>query len=1190
MSVRRIAALARLELALHLREPLFWALVAGVLLFSIAVHPTALLPAGAAAVEGVSPFSNSRYALAQLFALAGFLVYTLFAALLAGLAALRDDERGISELVRATPLSAEEWVTGKLGGALSALLGALALQTAFVIAWFELGLAEGGAASLGPFRLASYLVPALLFAAPGIVCTSALAFAIGERTRRPLAVYAFAAALFVSTLFVLWSWAPPWMPPGVDRLLAVVDPSTLRWLGRSLLRLDRGADFYNRAPLALDGSFLANRLWTAGITLLAALATVRHARKWRRGAAPTRAALARQAVRPLSTRAASPPRLWAALGMASAPPGLLRSVATVARVELGALVTQPAALLFALFVPLQSVQHAVFATDAGGAPARSTAGTLAVDAFLPFSVLVALFLLFVTVEAGERGRANGFAVLELATPVTTEAIHLGRIVVAGTIVAALAAVTVAGCATALALEPGARFELAPFGVVFGLLLLPTCLVWTAFVLFAHALLGSRLATYVAGLAALAATAVELQRGALTWVTNWPLWGALVWSDLGAFEPDRRALALNRLEMLLAAGALCAAASATFARRERDPARVAGALGSAAARRRAGRLALAALPALATGLWLGAEIRAGFQGGPAERRGREYRLRNVATWADIEPPRRERIDVAIELDPARRRTKVDGRFLLRNDGDRPIGILPFTVGESFDRVRWTVAGSPVSAEARAGLEVLRLAEPLAPGERVEVGFSYAATYPRGPTRNGGRLRHFVLPSGVLLSTLRGEFLPRPGFDAERGLDRRARPAPRDLPSVLAAGGPGERRPDRFAVRLAVTTPSEYRAISLGTRISESTRDGKATTVFESAAPVTDFAIVAGRWRRRDADGVEVHFDPRHEENVEEILTTMVAARATYSRWFGELPWRELRAGEYPALDRDATSFPAVLAISEGLGFVARSGASTLPFEVVAHEMAHQWWPHAIPVREAPGAGVLIEGMANFATLLLYEAERSDAARRSLALRLEERYLEARRVDSERPLTQIVESRPGDEETVAAKGAWALSMLRDRLGDAATLGALAAFAERARADAIGGTLEDFLEEALERSVDRAVDRHLVEQWFAGRVLPELRLEEVRVRPAGGEWLVSARLENVGSGMVDVAVAAVGSAPSGAGAEPLTALRTARAVAPGAPRRLEWRIPFRPERLVVDPEVRLLQLHRARALARVPSADGG
>jgi len=93
---------------------------------------------------------------------------------------------------------------------------------------------------------------------------------------------------------------------------------------------------------------------------------------------------------------------------------------------------------------------------------------------------------------------------------------------------------------------------------------------------------------------------------------------------------------------------------------------------------------------------------------------------------------------------------------------------------------------------------------------------------------------------------------------------------------------------------------------------------------------------------------------------------------------------------------------------------------------------------------------------------------------------------------------------------------------------------------------------------------------------------------VADAGGHWTVEARVKNVGTGSMPVDVAAERGEefrhdkPGPAG-KPHPAFADARTtVTLGAGQELALRIPcaFKPERLVVDPDVHVLQLERKKA----------
>lgn len=1152
MSAGRWAAIAGHELRTQLSGPLFWALVLLVLLVTSTLNPVAMIPSDSATVGGVRAFVNSPHALSQTFAIGSFFAYTFFAALMAGLSIVRDDEAGVADLLHGTPLTPAEYVLGKLAGVTAALGVALALHVLFAIGFYQAGAWGEPSAAHGPFRLGHYLLPALVFAAPGIWFSAALSFAVGERTRRPMAVYAVPTVLFVLTFLLFWNWRPPGLDPRVDRLLTVLDPTSLRWL-HNHFALDRGAAFYNSAPLPFDGTLLINRLFVLALPALAVLASIRHFRAsiGREGGLSPRLRRAPAGSGPAARASFRPLR---GLAMTSRRPGFFAGTGTIVRSEISELCRKPSLYLFTAFLMLVVVEVGGTEADAFGAPVLLTAGSLAVRTLPVVTVLVCLFLLFTVIESLYRETATGFDSIVHSSPVSNGAILTGKALAAAAVIGLLTAACMASGLLLLLLQKEGRVEVGPLGLVFGLVLAPTFLLWTAFVTAVMAIVRHRAAALAIGLAALVLTGFQFVSGSMTWVTNWPLWGALRWSDLGTFPLNGGALLWNRAAAAALTAFLFAVAFTFLTRTERDAAATLDRLRPRRLARGALRLAPFALMPLLIGGFLGIQVRTGFQGETATERAEERWRQNAASWGGAVPPAVTHLDVKLDLEPSERRMRVAGTYAVVNPTGEPMRRLPFTVGASFEKVFWTLDGVPVEAEDRTGLHVLAPREPLAPGRKARVGFSYAAVYPRGFTRNGGGAGTFILPAGVLLSTHRGDFLPVPGL-AE---------SPRNA---------------SFRTRVEVSAPSSYTVNSVGVKTAERTRAGRTTVVWESDHPVGALNVIAGRWDVRRKDGTAVFFHPGHPYNVDRILETLVAARARYSEWFHPYPWRELRLCEIPDLETNATAFPTNISFSEGIGFLTGDPRSGLAFSVTAHEAAHQWWGHLLTAGDGPGTGLLIEGMANYSTLLLHEAENGPAARIAFARRLERGYLEARRVDSERPLLETEETSASGEAALSQKGAFVLWMLHQHLGRDRMLAGLRDLIGRHVRSLEPAAPEDLVAALRARAEDPAAFDAFVDQWLAGVVLPEYALSGAAAERTASGWRASATVTNTGTGVARVEVTVERGERFGKDFEEE---RTAVVLAPGRSRRLVWLLGFAPERIVVDPDALVLQVNRDRAVA--------
>ncbi|MCG8457034.1 MAG: hypothetical protein MI919_12195, partial [Holophagales bacterium] len=122
-------------------------------------------------------------------------------------------------------------------------------------------------------------------------------------------------------------------------------------------------------------------------------------------------------------------------------------------------------------------------------------------------------------------------------------------------------------------------------------------------------------------------------------------------------------------------------------------------------------------------------------------------------------------------------------------------------------------------------------------------------------------------------------------------------------------------------------------------------------------------------------------------------------------------------------------------------------------------------------------------------------------------------------------------------------------------------------------------------------RAYDR-FTEDWFFGLAVPEYRVATAEKQPEGEDcadcpWRVEVEILNAGSGSVPVEVAATRGRRFDRDGNPSADFRDCRtSLTPEAGRSATatLRCTFEPERLVVDPDVHVLQLQRRAASVRL------
>lgn len=1159
---------------------------------------------------------TSEFQIAFVVALLSFLFLAFFVALAAGMPPVRDGEWRVDTLLHATPLTATEYAWGKLLGALGAILSSVAVFAASIVL-FQYGLPDPARPEIyGPLDLGNILRPLLVFTLPAVIFVAGVAFALGTLGRRPILIFLLPAGalIFFNTFF--WGWVPPDMSPGLVRFFQLVDPSGFRWLKQTWLLTDRGITFYNTHAIGYDAGFLASRLGFVALGLALVAWTGRRLRRQLHGHGHVATGQRRKAsgeVPAASTGGAAKPwgKPLADLEMRSAPPSTLRGTLAVTRFELAELLHHPG-LYIALPVVFLTTYIALEGAARGGL--GQVAGTSA--AFSPANLLTPgfaaalglsalnlwglLLILFFGVEALHRESATGIAEISRPTALPRAAVLLGKsIAVLAVLAGVLLAVFAASAVGVLLHGGGSSLELRPFVIVWGLLFLPTALFWWAFVHAVYGLTQRRAATWGAALALIVATVWLLADGEMTWLTNWPLLTIRVWSDLSVFELDRQALVLNRLMVLALAAALAwvgfAAESHPGGGRRGDP--LDGERRPAAWVRRLWPAAIPATTAAMLAFMLWGEVHGGFQGDAARERLENYWRMNFETFRDAELPELAHVDLELDLEPAEHRFDAAGSYVLVNRTGAPLPWIPLSGGLFWEGLEWTVDGRPAAPENRAGLYLFRLDEPLAIGQTLELGFRYSGVLPKGPTRNGiapGTFE-FLLPAGVVVTARNPDFVPVVGFVGGRGVDADNRTEPRIHPPEFHLGETsGETDRSSFTHRLEIRAPAEYTVNSTGILEGVAEEDGRKIWIWISDAPLRVWNIIAGRYEVARGDhGTAVYYDPHHGTNVRTMLDALEGARRYYSEWFHPYPWEELRLSEFPAVSVYARGNATNIFFSEGLGFTtAPGGRVDLPFGIAAHEAAHSWWGHIVANGDGPGGIVISEGGAHFATLMLLEELRGENQRMRFARAIESDYGEFRRPSSEKPLVETTWHRPADAMVIYNKGAWAFWMLMRHMGHDAFLAGVQDFFRLYHLNPDHPVLQDFLAVIRPYAPDTAAYDRFTQQWFYEIAMPEYRFTRAEKRPladacADCPHAVEITLENIGTATMPIEIAATRGRrfePDGGVSPDYRDCRGELDLAPGESGSLTLSCAFEPERIVVDPDVHVLQLQRQAGTVRL------
>ncbi len=1190
--MKRSLLVATREMQNNLRRPMYWVwtLLFVFLAFGLSRGNVSIQTSGDNSVGGVKQWLTSEYSVAQLLSATNMMLAGFFTAIAAGLTIMNDHELRIPELLHSTPLRIREYVWGKFIGCMMTFTVIIGIQLLAMIFFYQVFPSPLADEIRGPFNLLNYLRPALMFSVPLVVFFSGLSFAVGTWTRRPILIFVLPTVLLLLFGVFLSNWSPGWLSNSMNRMLMLVDPYGNRWLTETWLKIDLGATHYNTQPIGYDAGFVISRL----AFVLLGLAPVAWVARYYAGVVRmTRHGTVQAGGSAPSAPVTAPGPVVAAnltsLGMLNRPVGWIRGIGTVAYFELKLLIAHPALYLFVPFIIIQTFGQVFLNEGVFQTPVLFTSGVLAMRMMNTLTLLVCLLLMFYVVESLQRERAARLAPIYDSSGTPPFSILTGKVLANSLVGLAVLLATWITCVCALLWQGTVPIEIKPFLVVWGLMMLPTFILWSSFVSLLLAVTRNRYTTYATAGAALTYTFYRQFTGKMNWVGNWNLWSIGNWSDISTFEADGTAIIMNRMFVLSVAILFIYAAVKLHGRREFDASRIVHRLRPASL----ARLGLSAAPFLAAPLLLGTilwfQVQQGLQGKAIEKEQKNYWKQNLATWKDAPTPAISNVDLDLKLDPDRHWFQIQGSYVLKNQHEESLLQIPLTVGTHFEDMQWTLDEKQAEPDDRSRLMVFDLDEPLTKGQTVEIGFSYHGQYPKGISKNGGAQPQFILPSGVVLTSFGPTFTPVVGYVESIGVDednsyeskKYAEQHFEGVTPPLFGGG------DTFNTRIRVTGPSRFVYNSVGTLTEMSVEGDQRTMVWESDHPVSFFNVVAGDWKVHEGEHTKIYYDPRHNYNIDEIAEGLDASYKYYSEWFAPYPWQELKLSEFANLATYAQGFPTNITFSEGIGFLTRNDGTraNATFLVTAHEAAHQWWGNLLVPGKGPGGNILSEGMAHFSTGLLIEQVKGEQGRIEFFDGIERTYGLSRRADAERPLVEIDGSRDGDTTVTYDKGGWVFWMLLNHMGRENNLEGIQQFVRHYSQSPDHPVLQDFVRALRPYAEDEEAYDRFTQQWFHEVVVPQYKLSDVkRVELSGGKWKTTGTIKNVGTGIMPIELcAAVGERFNDDGQQHPDFSEERTIVTLGSDDAMDFEIisDFKPDRVIVDPDRMVLQLKRKKSL---------
>ncbi len=466
---------------------------------------------------------------------------------------------------------------------------------------------------------------------------------------------------------------------------------------------------------------------------------------------------------------------------------------------------------------------------------------------------------------------------------------------------------------------------------------------------------------------------------------------------------------------------------------------------------------------------------------------------------------------IEFYPEKRSALVQGIYQLKNGSNKPIDTLHLSPASEVatNSIRFNRKTITVLTDNKLGHLIYKLEQPLQPGDSLQMHFQLSFN-PQGFSNRG--INTAVMENGTYFSNW--SWLPAIGYQSGRELNNNSmrkelglseRMGHRTLQDEKALQDRSEQERIRFEATIG--TLAGQTAVAPGT-LKKSWREGERQYFYYVAdKPIQNmYHIYSARYELRESRwkgiNLQIYYHPRNQLNLDRFEQAIKASVNYYEEHFSPYPFHQLRFVEYADPGTGGISLPGTVGYSSNFALLNPAQDSRgfdLPFAVVAHEVAHQWWGHQLTPADVEGAPFLTESLAWYSALGVVEQAHGMQHLQNLLDAMRQEYLAPR----SRAAVPLLYATDGFQ--AYRKGPLAMYALREYVGEETINLALQNLLKKFNSgEPPFATSLNFYEEMQAVTPDSV--QYLLKDLFATNTFWELQTKAATVKQdANGGWIV-------------------------------------------------------------------------------------
>jgi ABC-2 type transport system permease protein len=1098
----------KFDLRYQLRQPLLWvsALILAAMAFGASSTDSVQVGGAIGNINRNAPVVIAQFM--GVFSVISMFIVTIF---IAG-AVLRDSEIGISDMIFATPMRKHDYLIGRFAAGLVACLAifvliALGMMLGPLMPWVD-------AARVGTFSIYPFAWSFAVLVIPNLLFIGALLMLLAATTRSMMLVY-----VGVIGFFVLWAVAGAFSRDISNEWIAtLLDPFGVRAFGRTV-RYFSTAESNSLLP-PLSGFLLANRVLWCGVAIALFAATLVLFKPQREGTAKRLFGKSKkQAPLPMATVAVKLPRITPIITAGTA----WSQCWAILKFDALAVFKSVPFMVMLLFAVMNFIAGASLGGKMYGTAVYPVTTNMLQTLAGSFNFMLIIIITFYAGELIFKERQAKIADVTDAMPLPNWAPLLAKCIalVAAVLVFLLTGIIAAMCFQLI--KGGAPIEILLYlkGMLIGAV--PFILMG----LFAVALQVFTNNKFIGYLLMIILLVSQIVMGVMHFDHNLYSFAGLSatpYSDMNGYGHFLRGWAWFVVYWGFFTLALLILAQALWVRGLSQEWRVRLLLAATRLKGKSGiALALSLAGFAASGSWIfyNTNVLNHYEPGNVAMDKQADYEKLFRKYKDLPQPKITDVRADVDIFPAERRVAIHGHYLLQNKSSQNIDTLRLQVDPDFETKWKNLPPHQLTLENKKfGFSILKLAQPLAPGAKLDLEFMVDVRNP-GFTNSGAA--NSINLNGTFFNN--SGFFPHFGYNQgvelvdrnerrKRGLGEPERMAKLENEAARANNVFGAEA-DWINFETTVSTSIDQIAIAPGYLQKSWEENGRRYFHYKMDRPMANFfAYLSAKWEVKKGEWkglpIEVYYDKKHAYNVDRMIAGTQKSLDYFTTQFTPYQHKQVRILEFPSYQSFAQSFANTIPYSEAIGFIADlrdKDDVDYVFYVTAHEMAHQWWGHQVIGANVQGSTMLIESLAQYSAMMVMEKEYGrDKMRKYLRYELD-RYLSGRGGEQveEQPLYKV----ENQQYIHYRKGSLVFYRLRDEIGEAPLNRALKNFLQdKGFQQAPYTNSKELL--AYIRAEAPADKQALITDLFEKIVFYDNRVKEATAKKrADGQWDVTMKL---------------------------------------------------------------------------------